>query len=117
MRGNPNEILVNDIYDRLRRMEGLHRHRKGKLEARLLELEEAVAEQALIYQALFRACLDQGLVRESEFLFLLRRLDLLDGVADGKWGRRKPAETAGRRSEGGGGKARKPQTEDVDRRP
>jgi len=62
----------------------LRMHQKGKLNDRAQEVEECLAEQAFLNQALLKLCLDKGLFSKDEFVSLLRDVDLLDGEADGK---------------------------------
>jgi hypothetical protein len=95
---------LSDLRQRLERFLRVDLHLEGKLADRILRLEEAAASEALLFQALFRICLEKKLVKESEFLFVLRKLDLVDGVADGQWRRRRTPPPA----EGEGGSGRKP---------
>jgi len=80
------------IFDRLRRSNRFRALGEANLEDRLQRLEETVAEEALLYQALFRACKDHGLIKGPEFLSLLGKVDLLDGVADGRLSRNRPGK-------------------------
>jgi hypothetical protein len=88
--GSRTAAAVSDLYDRLLRSKRFRAFGEENLEIRLQRLEEAAAEEALLYQALFRACLDRGLISVPEFLSLLKKVDLLDGEADGRLARRKP---------------------------
>lgn len=65
----------------------LHRHQRGKLADRLDEIEESLAEQALLNQALLKLSLAKGLFRREDFIVCLRALDRSDGAEDGQLAR------------------------------
>ena len=80
---------MSDISKQKRRAQ---RHRRKALDARARELEDAIAEQALLNQSLLVLLLRKGFFTREEMAERLQALDLLDGVEDGKLAQSAPEE-------------------------
>lgn len=81
----------NALEDKLKRQRDLERKRRSRqteeratLEARIAELEDDLGRVALLAPALAEASIAKGLVTQDELVAVMRKVDLLDGVADGK---------------------------------
>jgi hypothetical protein len=54
------------------------------LRAHILEVEDDLARLALVVHALAETCLKKGVLTREEIAAMMAKVDLLDGVADGK---------------------------------
>lgn len=87
----------NDIEDLKRRsaaMAGQQRSRSLESQTRLEELEQEVGELTLLCRALLTVLRENGTIRPEAIEEVMRKIDLEDGVEDGKVTRKKDPPAA-----------------------
>ena len=85
---------INDLRDKSRVRARQLRRQAHKSKERLQNLEEQVGELALLTRALLTYLRENGGIDPDKFIDVLERVDLEDGVLDGKLGENPPPPTA-----------------------